>query len=252
MSIKRENKQNVKIIILIILLSSGMIYVVYRIMALNHMLPDLAKEAKSQTLTLNDRDDLDDAALYMQDINAQMKENIANGTITALKDNRDNKIYYVAQINNDIWMTQNLDYTPNDSSWNDDGILPGSGIAFADGSGTGHYSQGAYYNWEAANSACPSGWELPSLNQYATVAVNEGPDSIQMSPFYGVMAGNVWSSGMYASGEIEPNDIGINGAYWSSTEVDESTAYYLSLNLEEIKIDYFMKMNGYSVRCVAK
>lgn len=48
--------------------------------------------------------------LYMQDV-AEWKESLEKGVQTRVIDKRDNKVYYVVKLeNDDIWMTQNLDF----------------------------------------------------------------------------------------------------------------------------------------------
>jgi uncharacterized protein (TIGR02145 family) len=92
---------------------------------------------------------------------------IDSGTLT---DTRDFHVYKWVQIGEQIWMAENLAYFPSVSP-----SLEGSdtdpfyyvydyeGSSIEEAKANSNYSTyGVLYNWEAARTACPSGWHLPS------------------------------------------------------------------------------------------
>ena len=69
-------------------------------------------------------------------------------------DSRDGKTYKTTKIGTQWWMAENLAYNVGDGCWaynNDE-----SNVA----------TYGRLYIWEAAQAACPSGWHLPSENEW--------------------------------------------------------------------------------------
>lgn len=79
-----------------------------------------------------------------------------------LTDNRDSKenTYYRKVTGSLEWMRNNLAYT-------------GSGVPYMD-SEVMSYPLGRYYTWNEAQTACPSGWRLPTAAEWAALGENAG------------------------------------------------------------------------------
>jgi uncharacterized protein (TIGR02145 family) len=176
-------------------------------------------------------------------------------------DARDAKSYCTVDIGNQTWMAGNLKYDTTDSWIFDE--EPGNEKPF-----------GRLYSWEAAMTACPSGWHLPSddewkqlemflgMSQYqadgsgfrgsqegyqmkATSGWDDNGNGSNSSGFKGVPAGCRNYIGNYG-------ELGDEARWWSSTEFNTETAYERRLYFDSRKVyrTNYLKLFGYSVRCV--
>lgn len=135
---------------------------------------------------------------------------------------------------------------------------------------------GKLYNWYTVNDSrglCPSGWHVPSNNEWITLIDFLGGDSIagtkmkttgdwkngngtNTSGFAGLPSG----AGGYRKGgeDLFFNFIGNNGAWWSSAKVDaekdntQKTAWIFVLSFDNTKVDMVQnyKARRVSVRCI--
>ncbi len=128
---------------------------------------------------------------------------------------------------------------------------------------------GKLYNWGAVKDPrglAPSGWQVPSDAEWATLTTYLGGESIAgeklketgTSHWIRDNTGATNSSGFSALPGALRNYIGaynyieFNGYWWSSTEYNTSKAWYRSLSWYDAFIyrSYFNKVYGFSVRCV--
>jgi len=125
---------------------------------------------------------------------------------------------------------------------------------------------GRLYNWATAQTVCPSGWHLPSIDDWNTLASTAGG-----APTAGMKlkAQNGWS-GCDSPGSGGCNDdLGFTalpggavwdgnfknvdwGYWWSSSEDDSNMAYAYDMGPSAANLDHFStnKSDMYSVRCV--
>jgi len=159
-------------------------------------------------------------------------------------DSRDEKSYRTVRIGILRWMVQNLNYQTN-NSW------------CYDNNTSNCAKYGRLYTWDAAMSACPSGWRLPTREDWndlvwvaggnaAGTKLKSKPPNWNGTDDYGFSAlpGGRSTHGLF-------DYAGSNGYWWSATEYYGSGhawgRYMYSLNMGET---YDEKGYGFSVRCV--
>ncbi len=180
------------------------------------------------------------------------------GTFT---DPRDGQTYNTVTIGNQIWFAENLNYEMGDSWWYDNNNSNGD-------------IYGRLYTWVAALNACPSGWHLPTDDEWKTMEMylgmsqsetdnigwrgtDEG-EKMKSTSGWGSNYNGTNSSGFNAlpGGYFNGNDwfftsISGLGYWWSSTETS-GTACNRSLyyNGSQVNRNFSYKSFGFSVRCI--
>lgn len=188
----------------------------------------------------------------------------------------DNNNYATVQIGTQIWMAENLKTThyKNGAAI----TYPGTDNAAWQNNTTGAYAwynndeatykntYGALYNWYAVNTGnlCPTGWHVPTDAEWTTLTTYLGGEGIaggklkattlwnspnsgatNSSGFTAFPGGNRYGNGAYFS-------IGYYGGWWSSTEVDTTSAWYRNMNYDNGNVNRFdnYKTIGFSIRCL--
>ena len=169
-------------------------------------------------------------------------------------DSRDSKSYTTVQIGTQCWMAENLNYETTSNSWWYNDIEANGDI------------YGRLYTWDAALTACPSGWSLPSDDEWTILSDFLGGSNIaggkmketgeahwnspnygatNSSGFTGLPGGNRNSSGSF-------NSLGSSGYWWSSSEYSGTRAWRRLLNYgnDQVSRGSGYKTDGYSVRCL--
>lgn len=160
------------------------------------------------------------------------------GTFT---DPRDGHVYKTVTIGSQTWYAENVKFNVA-NSW-----------CFKDDS-TYCKKYGKLYNYESAKEACPSGWRVPTKDEWDTLISSAGgPDLAPANlslyrPAFGFNA--LYGGRRHSSGEYFYLDQ--FGFYWTSTEVDKYNAWVITLNpnLKTLKINSYDKWAGYSLRCI--
>jgi uncharacterized protein (TIGR02145 family) len=158
--------------------------------------------------------------------------------------------YKTVKIGGQTWMAENLNIqTAN--SWCYDN----------DNSNCAIY--GRLYTWNAAMSACPRGWHLPTRQEWDVLVIAAGGTAGWSD--YGAenLKSQSWDSGKntlgfsalpggsrYAVGGF--GSLGSSGYWWSATENGASYAYYRRMDTGDASVIlyYDVKGCGFSVRCL--
>jgi len=190
-------------------------------------------------------------------------EIIYNVISSSLIDQRDGQEYKTIEIGSQIWFAQNLNYETTNSWWYDHKESNGE-------------IYGRLYTWYDALLACPSGWHLPTDDEWKVLELylgmpqsevdnkgNRGTDegSKLKSTYSWYNEGNGTNSSSFTAlpGGIRSfNDdfsygMGRDGNWWTSTEQDSDHAWgrKLGYNTNYIIRDYDAgKAGALSVRCV--
>lgn len=178
--------------------------------------------------------------------------------IETFTDQRDGKTYEIAKFGNNTWMLNNLNFDTQNSISLEDILLTGN-----------------YYSWADAQNACPSGWHIPTdeewieLEKYIGVGIDDWyifsqkrgsgefsklSSRIGYSLFDGLennTAINELGFSAYPCGYFEndtqiiPQDFGLAAYFWSSSEKDNFDGIYHGSYIftNEVKTN-----NVYSVR----
>ncbi len=106
-------------------------------------------------------------------------------------DSRDNTLYNTVTIYSQTWMAQNLAYLPEVCPPNTDcgyWVYDYQGTDVSAAKATTNYSDyGVLYGWEMAKAACPTGWHLPTTEEWSLLEINIG---MEYSLAYGNRGGN--------------------------------------------------------------
>ncbi len=179
-------------------------------------------------------------------------------------DPRDGKVYKTVKIGEQVWMAQNLNYEAEGSvCYNND---PANGEKY-----------GRLYDWETAKKACPSGWRLPSKEEWQTLVDFAGGNEIAGKK---LKAANGWCNHRHensGNGTDEfgfaalPGGIGCdtgddssnssalrfslfnkNGFWWNASESNAYRAYYRFLAFSNEHVGWYsiQKDSLLSVRCL--
>ncbi len=194
---------------------------------------------------------------------AQIKDN------ETIVDDRDGLIYKTVKIGTQTWMAENLAFLPAVSP-SSQGSLDSALFYVFDYEGSIvseakskpiYHSYGVLYNWEAAKIACPSGWHLPSDEEWTILENNLGA-----LPGKKLKSLNGWfdngngdnRSGFNAfPGGCRYHKSGFSylggfALFWSSSGQGMSRAWYRSLgnDRDNLSRDYLYCRTGCSVRCI--
>ncbi len=189
--------------------------------------------------------------------------NLCQDPIT-LKDPRDGKTYETVRIDNQVWMSENLNYASEKSFCYD------NEQALCD-------RYGRLYTWHDALTACPEGWRLPTKEDFLKLIKKAGGKRSKRDPASWLNAGKALKSeaGWFYEGKSRhngKNTLGFNALsagersttgefenfatwtnFWSSTQGDlESSAETMGLHAlgDDAMQGGSTKTYGFSVRCI--
>jgi len=162
-------------------------------------------------------------------------------------DDRDGKTYKTVVIGNQTWLAENLNYEAE-------------GSKCYDNDPTNCAKYGRLYDWNTAVTVCPSGWHLPSNEEWdvggiyadtagtelkAKIGWNSNGNGTDIYGFSALPSGVGYPGGNFGS-------IGDYGLWWSGSEYDSETAYYRLMYhySKNVGLSEGIKSILHSVRCV--
>lgn len=165
-------------------------------------------------------------------------------------DKRDGIVYRTVTINGVTWMAENLKYKSK------------HGAVYYDNNPDNAGDYGMLYDWKTAKTACPSGWHLPSGNEFRILS-----DHFQHQESWRKESKDTVSFTIQLGGfqdhEGTFSEMDESGYYWTATEYDNKSAEYFSYLIidnmivtdisrkEDVEdIEGTDKNDKYSVRCI--
>jgi uncharacterized protein (TIGR02145 family) len=193
----------------------------------------------------------------------------------------DGNLYGILDIGNQKWLNTNLrvtkyrngdaiPYVSADAQWK---IQTMGALCSFDNLAANTTTYGNLYNWMAINDVrglCPDGWHIPTESDWSILSTFLGGDSIAGGKLKSTGTIEMGSGLWYAPNKDAGNSVNFNalpGGYrinygnfysmgnvayfWSSTDSNSVNAwnYILDANNAELKQNFNLKTNGFSVRC---
>ena len=172
------------------------------------------------------------------------------GTFT---DKRDGKEYKTVEIGTQTWMAENLNYNANGKCY--------------DNKPENCKKYGRLYNWQTALEVCPSGWHLPSEEEWKILNEAVGGEGMAGKK---LKTKNGWNSyqkksgngtdefgfsalpGGYGKSDGSFDNVGYDGYWWNTNSYNSSNAYNWLMNYNDdiTYKPYYSKSYLLSVRCL--
>ena len=169
---------------------------------------------------------------------------LLNISYDSIRDERDKQVYKTVSINEQQWMAKNLAYKSLNESWaynNDENNVSKYGLL---------------YSWEIAKNICPSGWHLPTKEDFETLLYYAGESEKEryaiLKEEKGIDFLSFFSGVRFENGKF--HQIGTESFFWSSSSLIPSTAWLLEISSinKKVKMNNYNAKFGFSVRCIKK
>ena len=187
--------------------------------------------------------------------------NVSRCPVSAVSNNSvtcGGQTYKTVQIGSQKWFAENLNYDPG----------TGNSVCY-DNQASNCATYGRLYDWETAMGVCPSGWHLPSDDEWQTLVDFAGGDDVAGEKLKATSGWNNKSDGSSGNGtdqygfsalpggygywwDVNSHGVGNGGYWWSATEGASDRADNRTMNYNNSRVvglyDYKSTLN--SVRCV--
>ena len=180
-----------------------------------------------------------------------------------LLDKRDGKVYRTIVVSNHVWTAQNMNFETEDDSIAQSWCFSNMSV----------YCQtfGRLYDWYAAQKACPEGWHLPTVDEWAELLGDHACDQAADVDSLGFLCAgaelkstktwnddpgnqNTYGFSVISTGIRYNDEFMNNGKYalfWSVTDtLDQYANAVLFDTDDDAYIGLIEKESGFSVRCV--
>jgi len=187
-----------------------------------------------------------------------------------LSDPRDGKTYRTIQLGNQTWMSENLAFLPAVFPYGDSQfdsvryyVYGYHEYAVDKATGSPFYAQyGAIYNFEAARTACPDGWHLPSDEEWKELEIFLGLEKRESDlrdwretgnpgrQAFSTAGLNLQTGGCRGYGGFESE--GFCGYYWTSSAFNADNAWRRTVcnGQHGVSRQEERRYFGCSVRCI--
>ncbi len=212
-------------------------------------------------------------ALLLVILTACSKEPFLTEDSGTFKDSRDNHKYKWVRIGEQLWMADNLAYLPvvNPSSEGSESsafyyVYSYEGSSINEAKSKDNYTTfGVLYNWEAAKTACPSGWHLPTDEEWTILEnfLGELPGKKMKSKSRWSENGNGDNSSGFNAipgggryNHVGFSGLGFNTLFWSSSDGGGWGAHWgaryrsLYYYYNGMYRYYDSRDHGFTIRCV--
>jgi uncharacterized protein (TIGR02145 family) len=153
-------------------------------------------------------------------------------------DSRDKNEYGTIEIDNVIWMSDNLNFYTLENSTCRNNIRTDCELF------------GRMYNIEVANSGCPDGWRLPTSAEWKYLLINKAANNIKILYPFGGTGFNLLLGGEFMYDEDSKTDI--YTANYLFQDGEKFGYYYLDSTGKVELNEKAKKKDFYYVRCVKK
>ncbi|MBR5982469.1 MAG: hypothetical protein IK025_01940 [Bacteroidales bacterium] len=200
---------------------------------------------------------------------------VAQSNTETFTDKRDGNTYNIITIGTQKWMGENLRFLPKvkNADWGNE--IDAFYYVYGNNtsktkvakSSANYATYGVLYNWAATKNACPTGWRLPSNEDWeklekaigekqlgsalASKSENWAKGELRKSERWGKSGFNAYPAG-YRDGNCFYADEGTSTYFWTSEQTSDGYSYYRYIDSKEtyFGLDHGSWENGYSIRCV--
>jgi uncharacterized protein (TIGR02145 family) len=157
-----------------------------------------------------------------------------SSTKDSFVDSRDGQKYKTVKIGNQTWMAENLNFNADSS------------LCY------NCKKYGRLYNWNLAMKVCPSGWHLPTRDEWDVLSNSAGDSSAECKHLkecgFAALPGGI----SYSNGSFD--FVGERGYWWSNNEYNSNYAYGRGMDCKGKDAGwnwgYGDKGDLFSVRCI--
>ncbi len=236
------------------------------------------KDDAVSCITIPKFEDDDDSTIVIERYDYSMCGSSNYNLYTQMCDARDNQVYKITTIGEQIWMAENLNYAYNEGTatsycygnsadscekygrlytWS--AAMDSAAVFSANGSGCGYGK--TCTTTEPVRGVCPEGWHLPTLAEFNTLIAAVGGQSSAGAKLKATSGWNNNGNGSDAYGfsalpagyrfsDGDFYDAGYDAYFWSATEYDTVTARSMDLNFSDAYLYDHRKYLAFSVRCL--
>ena len=153
-------------------------------------------------------------------------------------DKRDKQEYGFVEIENKVWMSDNLNYDLGENSMCRNNIKSDCDLF------------GHMYNIEVLNNGCPDGWRIPTYEEWKYLLINKAANNLKILFPFGGTGFDLLLGGEMTYDEESKMDT-YSAKYLFTT--DDKPGYYLINSKEEVEMnEKAKKKDFYYVRCIKK